>query len=240
VALKSKRLRFEILKRDGFACVYCGKTPMQSILHVDHVVPVSKGGGDDPENLVTSCQECNGGKSNIPLNESRLPSSARRSAADVTEQAEQLREYLAAQKELAEAREAIVDELLAHWERIGGDAPYEARVALRRWIEEFSFEDLAGFIEHAVRKVSNHRGQVSYVGACVRNQRQERVVGYDLASLLRKLAQLGYRNLRAIVDGTTRSITWKPGPGGPREMPDDIFEQVWPHFESLLLLNKVA
>jgi len=36
-------------------------------LEVDHVVPRSRGGTDDPENLVTSCQDCNRGKSGAPL-----------------------------------------------------------------------------------------------------------------------------------------------------------------------------
>ena len=31
-------------------------------LHVDHVVPVSKGGQDKMDNLVTACEECNVGK----------------------------------------------------------------------------------------------------------------------------------------------------------------------------------
>jgi hypothetical protein len=58
----SAKLRFGVLRRDGFRCVYCGLTASQSELHVDHVVPVVDGGSDDIENLVTSCIECNLGK----------------------------------------------------------------------------------------------------------------------------------------------------------------------------------
>lgn len=58
----SRRLRFEILKRDGYACRYCGATAPDVVLHVDHVTPVSVGGGDEPNNLVTSCADCNAGK----------------------------------------------------------------------------------------------------------------------------------------------------------------------------------
>lgn len=58
----SAKLRFHVLRRDGFRCVYCGLTASQSELHVDHVVPVVDGGSDDIENLVTSCIECNLGK----------------------------------------------------------------------------------------------------------------------------------------------------------------------------------
>lgn len=63
----TKRVRFEIFKRDGFRCVYCGATPMQASLHVDHVVAVVDGGSNEPTNLVTSCEECNVGKGAIPI-----------------------------------------------------------------------------------------------------------------------------------------------------------------------------
>ncbi len=56
-------LRLDVLDRDGYTCQYCGKVAPDVVLHVDHVVPVSKGGGDDMGNLVTSCRECNLGKS---------------------------------------------------------------------------------------------------------------------------------------------------------------------------------
>lgn len=65
----SKRTRFEIFKRDSFTCRYCGKRPPDTILHIDHILPVSKGGNNDLLNLITSCQECNMGKSNILISE---------------------------------------------------------------------------------------------------------------------------------------------------------------------------
>jgi hypothetical protein len=61
----SFRMRFRILKRDGFRCKYCGGTPDQGyILHVDHVDPK---GPTTEENLVTACWICNLGKSNEEL-----------------------------------------------------------------------------------------------------------------------------------------------------------------------------
>lgn len=58
----SKRLRYEILRRDNHACRYCGATAPQAKLAVDHVIPQSLGGSDKPENLVASCTDCNAGK----------------------------------------------------------------------------------------------------------------------------------------------------------------------------------
>ncbi len=66
--------RFEILQRDGFRCVYCGREPKDGVkLVVDHVNPFSKGGSGENENLVTSCHECNMGKQDMILDASRLP-----------------------------------------------------------------------------------------------------------------------------------------------------------------------
>lgn len=62
----SKRLRFEILRRDDFRCRYCGKVATESELHVDHVIPTTLGGTDEPGNLVCACKDCNAGKSSVP------------------------------------------------------------------------------------------------------------------------------------------------------------------------------
>ena len=62
-----KRVRFSVLERDRFRCVYCGLTADESQLHVDHVFPRSKGGDNDMSNLVTACPECNLGKSDTVL-----------------------------------------------------------------------------------------------------------------------------------------------------------------------------
>jgi hypothetical protein len=59
----SKRLRFEVLRRDNHACRYCGASAPGAVLTVDHVIPVALGGTDEPANLVTACSECNSGKS---------------------------------------------------------------------------------------------------------------------------------------------------------------------------------
>ena len=56
-------LRYEILTRDR-VCQLCGATREQERLEVDHIVPRSKGGTNDPDNLQVLCAPCNRGKSN--------------------------------------------------------------------------------------------------------------------------------------------------------------------------------
>ncbi len=62
----SLALRYEVLKRDGFRCVKCGRSPAietEVILHIDHIHPWAKGGETTIENLQTLCSKCNLGKS---------------------------------------------------------------------------------------------------------------------------------------------------------------------------------
>lgn len=58
----SPKTRFEVLKRDNFTCQYCGRKSPDVILEVDHIEPYSKTRNNHPENLITSCKDCNRGK----------------------------------------------------------------------------------------------------------------------------------------------------------------------------------
>lgn len=63
----SRRLRYEILRRDNYACRYCGRSAPEVPLEVDAVVPEALGGSHkDPANLVAACKDCNGGKTSVP------------------------------------------------------------------------------------------------------------------------------------------------------------------------------
>ena len=61
----SERIRYEVLRRDQGRCVLCGSSSGDGVrLEVDHIIPRTKGGGNEPENLQTLCAPCNRGKSN--------------------------------------------------------------------------------------------------------------------------------------------------------------------------------
>ena len=87
----SKKLRFDVFKRDSFTCQYCGGHPPKSILHVDHINPVKLGGDNDINNLVTSCSLCNLGKSATPLNV--IPKSLKDKAKETKERELQIAGY---------------------------------------------------------------------------------------------------------------------------------------------------
>lgn len=66
------RLRFTVMKRDNFKCCMCGRSPATTVgleLHIDHIIPWSKGGETTIDNLQTLCSDCNLGKSNLSEND---------------------------------------------------------------------------------------------------------------------------------------------------------------------------
>jgi len=58
----SKRLRYEVLRRDNYTCRYCGAKAPDVEMTVDHVIPSALGGPDEASNLVAACRPCNDGK----------------------------------------------------------------------------------------------------------------------------------------------------------------------------------
>ncbi len=62
--LMTKALRDEIAERDNYTCKICGKYMPDGIgLHIDHIIPIAKGGKSIPSNLQVLCSKCNGRKS---------------------------------------------------------------------------------------------------------------------------------------------------------------------------------
>jgi hypothetical protein len=58
-------IRWQVFQRDGWKCVACGRASEHDvILHIDHIIPRSRGGTDTLDNYQTLCSLCNLGKSN--------------------------------------------------------------------------------------------------------------------------------------------------------------------------------
>ena len=57
-------IRYKVLARDRKCCL-CGNGPDGAPLEVDHIIPRSKGGSNNMENLQVLCRPCNQGKSNL-------------------------------------------------------------------------------------------------------------------------------------------------------------------------------
>ena len=57
VSSSYKKQRLRVLARDNGTCLMCGA--QEQVMHVDHIVPRSKGGTHDMDNLQTLCVGCN-------------------------------------------------------------------------------------------------------------------------------------------------------------------------------------
>jgi hypothetical protein len=171
----SKRTRFEIFKRDGFRCVYCGATPNDSPLHVDHVHPVAEGGATVETNLVTACQSCNGGKSAVPLDRKKFQPIDPELAAD---HADQIREWVAAQAEVLQAKRDAEQHWVNFWCEAMGTNQCASDIPKRidKVVSEFGFEKVseAVAIVAAKRGLSSDTKRLQYLYGILRTWRQQR------------------------------------------------------------------
>ena len=113
----SVRTRFEVFKRDRFTCAYCGRTPPEVLLHVDHIIPKADGGPDDVENLITACKDCNLGKGAVPLGNTLHPGP---SADELQERILQAKAYLELMSEVRDIRDQLVDLVNLAWAKAWG------------------------------------------------------------------------------------------------------------------------
>lgn len=177
----SRRLRYEILRRDGHTCRYCGATPPDVKLTVDHVVPVALGGTDEPTNLVSACAECNAGKA------SSSPDAAivANVADDALRWAAAMRAAAAIQEGQSAQREAYVnsfDQAWHDWTYTDTGEPIERPEAWPDSIARFydlglEFERLINSLQIAMRhRTRGQHGAFRYMcGICwgVIDERQQ-------------------------------------------------------------------
>lgn len=149
----SRKIRFEVFKRDAFQCCYCGKTPPEVVLEVDHIDPKSKGGKDGMNNLLTACFDCNRGKRDIPLD--KAPAKLSENLEILKLKEEQLKAYRKFVKKI-EARIKVdmdeVDEL--YQEAIPGfQLSDEFRnVSLKRFFKSLPLHEVIEAMEIAIGK----------------------------------------------------------------------------------------
>lgn len=74
-------IRRQVIERDGLHCVYCDEDLTNAEVHLDHVIPESKGGLTNYQNLQVTCRKCNLAKG--VLSESEFTESLRRRAMNI-------------------------------------------------------------------------------------------------------------------------------------------------------------
>lgn len=120
----SKKTRFTVFERDDFTCQYCGKQPPDVILHVDHIEPVSLGGTNELDNLITSCQDCNLGKSDRRLGEVSPRPDANAMLARAAQEVAEVIAYRSALADKCEEHDRLCEDFEALWYDLAGDAKW--------------------------------------------------------------------------------------------------------------------
>lgn len=135
----SKRTRFEVFKRDSFTCQYCGRKAPDVILECDHINPVAAGGANDLLNLVTSCRECNSGKSDKLLDDNSVIERKRKQLEEMQERREQINLMYEWQKSLIDSSCTEADLVSEYWSELnpGWSLTDSGMVDLRKILKRF-------------------------------------------------------------------------------------------------------
>ncbi len=170
----SQKVRFGIFKRDLFVCQYCGKTPPAVVLEVDHIVPVSKGGANDTDNLLTACFDCNRGKGAEVL--SVAPETVAAKAEALTEKQAQMRAYNRLRKQAAKMEEASVDEVEELFRRTfdGFRFAPKFRESVRVFISQIGIDGVCWSMSRACSRIRDKDDALKYFcGICWKKIRGE-------------------------------------------------------------------
>lgn len=140
----SKKIRFEVFKRDKFTCQYCGRSAPDVVLQADHIDPKSKGGKNDLINLITSCVDCNQGKSDRILSDDSALKKRKQQLGQLQERREQLEMMMEWHRSLIDLEEQTVTELSDFWSQLvpGYHLSETGLENLKRWVKRFGINEV--------------------------------------------------------------------------------------------------
>ena len=163
----SKKIRFEVFKRDVFQCQYCGSQPPSVVLELDHLHPVSKGGDNSIDNLITACFDCNRGKSDGLL--SVAVEGVIDRLAIVKEKEDQLKEYNKLLRGIRKRQDDEIDEVELVFQETYPDMGFTAsyRQSIRNFLKELPIVNLLDYMEKACLTTPNSdRATKYFCGIC--------------------------------------------------------------------------
>ena len=152
----SKKIRFEIFKRDSFTCQYCGESAPKVILEVDHIKPVINGGTNDILNLITSCFDCNRGKSKRELDDNSMVSKQHNQAKLLQERTSQIEMMAEWQLSLINEDNLLVNKFNEFWDKLTNSTLTDSgRKTIKKHIHEFGYQKICEFAIKAHDKYSD-------------------------------------------------------------------------------------
>lgn len=175
----SKKIRFEVFKRDSFRCQYCGRSAPDVILEVDHIIPVAEGGENDILNLITSCRDCNRGKGKRPLTESEIIAKQKAELDALNERREQMEMVIQWRHELQQIDSEQVESISDYIASVTG---YELNALGKRdifnYIKRFGFSETYEAAEISVSRYFKDDGKsfnvmIHKIGGICYNRRKD-------------------------------------------------------------------
>lgn len=139
----SKKIRFEVFKRDNFTCQYCGRTAPDVVLEIDHINAIKNGGDNNILNLITSCFDCNRGKGKRKLTENEEVKLQMEQLKELNKKREQLKMLLDWKKELENFENEQVEKIEKLLiEKTGFGFSDYGKQECKKQIKEFGFEEV--------------------------------------------------------------------------------------------------
>jgi hypothetical protein len=139
----SKKVRFEVFKRDSFTCQYCGAQAPDAVLRVDHINPVAGGGDNDILNLITACEPCNQGKGARALDDNSIIAKQKAQLDELNARREQLEMLLQWRQAISDIDEQQIDAFNAEFGRATGCTLNEyGRAKVKTWLKRHSISEL--------------------------------------------------------------------------------------------------
>jgi hypothetical protein len=212
----SKKLRFDVFKRDGFKCQYCGGEAPKVILQVDHIDPVAKGGKNDILNLITACFECNSGKSDRTLSDDSAVAKQRAQLDELHERREQLEMMLrwrdGMQVIVQDQKKAIADQ----FRRASGFSIRAESKLPAEWLRKYALNKILDAIDLACEKYLERGpdGKVTQVSAEVALDKVGKILNFNekdpavqrlhyIRGIVRNRMHLGY----SLMDDMKRALS---------------------------------
>lgn len=196
----TKKMRFEVFKRDKFTCQYCGRMAPDVILEVDHIKPVAAGGKTEMINLVTSCRDCNRGKGKRELSDDTAVKKQQNQLKELAEKSEQLEMLVNWKDELLSTDEKKVDIVCDYIESTyGGTVLDSGRAKIRIYLKQYSVEEvISAFDEAYLRTRGDCRLTLDLVPKCAYYARHPIAPDVQQILYLRKILfnRLDYVNAR--------------------------------------------
>jgi cytochrome c553 len=209
-----KKVRFEVFKRDGFRCQYCGATAPDVLLEIDHIHPVAEGGTNELLNLVTSCKACNAGKGKRRISDGSALAKQREQLEELNERREQLEMMIRWKEELTELQEESLRRVAEYWAKLapGFSLNESGHQGLRKLLNQFPLSEVmdamqtaaAQYLRYSDEKLDGASVEVAWqkVGGICRTRKAEETKPYlrDLYYIRGILRNRMYVDERRILD----------------------------------------